>query len=54
MDVGQFLQGFHYKVYSAILPKFFAFGLFILVFGISAIIHQQPVPHFMWIYEIRV
>ena len=39
--MAQILQGLSYKVFSTILPKFFELGLFILVFEISAIIHQQ-------------
>ena len=35
--MAEILYGLSYKICSAILPKCFAFGLFILVFGISEI-----------------
>ena len=41
--MGQILQDLSCKVCSTILPKFSAFGLYILVFEIFAIIHQQVV-----------
>ena len=41
--MAQILQDLSYKVCSTMLPNFTSFGLFILVFGISAIIHQQLV-----------
>ena len=43
LDMAQILQSLSYKVCSTILRNFFAFGLFILVFEISIIIHQQHV-----------
>ena len=55
MDVAQILQGLSYKVRFTTSPSFFAFGLFILVFEISAIIHQQLVAmlrrHLRFIYR---
>ena len=41
--MAQILHGFSCKVCSIILPEILAFGLFILVFEISAIIHLQLV-----------
>ena len=41
--MAQILQGFSYEVCSATSPNFIAFGLFILVFGISAFMHHQLV-----------
>ena len=56
MDMVKILQGLGYKlVCSTTLPRFFAFGLFILVFKISAIIHQQLVTCYATrTYEIRL
>ena len=39
--MAKFLQGLSYKVCSTIFPKLFIFVLFLLVFGIASIIHQQ-------------
>ena len=41
--MAQIWQGLSYKIHSTTLPKFFTFGPFILVSGISVIIHQQLV-----------
>ena len=43
MDEAQSLQGLTYKVCSTTSPEFVVFGSFILVFGISAIMHQRLV-----------
>ena len=43
MNAAQILHDLCYNVCSTTLPIFFAFGLFTVVFGISAIIHQQLV-----------
>ena len=43
MDVSQILQGLNYKVCPTMSSKLFAFGLLSLVFGDTAIIHQQLV-----------
>ena len=41
--VAQFSQGLSYQVYSTTSSNYVAFGLFILGFGTSPIIHQQLV-----------
>ena len=55
MDVAQISQDLSSKVCSTMLSKFFAFGLSILVLGISAIMHQQLVAtlrgHVRLIYD---
>ena len=38
--MAEILEGFSYKVCS-IFPEFVAFGLFVLVVGIYAIVHQE-------------
>ena len=43
MSVAQISQGLSYKICSTTSPKLFPFGSFVLVFEISAIIHQQLV-----------
>ena len=43
MDGAQILHGVNYKVCFTMSPIVFAFGLFILDSGMSAIIHQQLV-----------
>ena len=43
IDLAQISQDPSCKVYSTVSQNFFAFGLLTLVFGISAIIHQQLV-----------
>ena len=48
MDVAKTSEGFSYNVCSTILPKIFTFGSFILVFGKTTIIHQQPVAMLRW------
>ena len=55
IDMAQILQGLSYKVYFTTSSKFFQFGIFILVFGISAIKHQQLVAmlqeHMRFVYK---
>ena len=41
----QTLQSLSYKEYSIILPKFTAFGSFILILGTSAIMNQTACCH---------
>ena len=43
MLVAQILQSLSYVVFSSLSLKFVAFGWVILVYGISAIMHHQPV-----------